>query len=273
MHSCYVGSGPGWSCSVSGSRFLSCPPLTLKVLLGRRFALEQLLIEVGDERYLAGRLAELYSEQRVTAPTWQDLFGDQVPALLDDRVGRQQCPLAPKVDEIEPTRQRLARLMHVKEHEDEYRQARGGLKRHTARLVTGVLSVTVASFAAAVVFLVHDPKVPLAAAAAGAAGASLGGLIKLREQVSLGSQVRQFQWFFLGQVIIGAAAGLVTFVVEQADIVTISGPPGVGVTGLAFAVGFSEAAFVGLLGRLSGAVGEPDMRNKQTHQPTDRTTS
>jgi hypothetical protein len=175
-----------------------CCPLTLKVLLGHRFALEQLLIEVGDNPYLAGRLAELHSEQHATAPTWQDLFGDQFPALLPDRVGHPRGQPAPIADEIEPTRQRLARLMHVKEYEDQYRQARGELKRRTAMLVTGVLSITVVSFAAAVALLVPDAKVPLAAAAAGATGAALGGLIKLRDQVSLGSQIRQFRPFFVG---------------------------------------------------------------------------
>lgn len=245
-------------------------PLTLKVLLGRRFALEQLLIEVGDECYLASRLAELYSEQHATSPTWQDLFGDQVPPLLPGPVHHPQPQPALAADQIETTRQRLARLMHVKEYEDQYRQARGELLRRTAIMAAVVLSVAVLGFATAVAFLVNYPRAPLAAAAAtaaaGATGAALGGLIKLRDQVYLGSQIRRFRPFFLGQVVIGAAAGLVTFLVVQAHIITISGPPGVGAAALAFAVGFSEAAFVGLLGRLTGAVGEPD-KEKQARPP------
>jgi hypothetical protein len=244
----------------------------LKVLLGHRFALEQLLIELGDERYLAGRVAELYSEQHATGATWQDLFGDQVPALLGGQAGHPPREQGTTAGEIELTRQQLARLMHVKEYQDEYRQARGELKRRTAKLVTWILGIAVASFAAAVASLAPDSTIPLAAAAAGATGATLGGLVKLREQVTLGSQVRQFQWFFTGQVIVGAAAGLVTFLVVQAGIVTISGPPGVGGTALAFAVGFSEAAFIGLLGRLAGAAGEPDPGNNQTRKPPDQAT-
>ena len=160
--------------------------------------------------------------------------------------------------------------MRVKEYEDQYRRARWELKRRTAIMAAVVLFFAVLGLATAVVFLVEDPKAPLAeaaaAAAAGATGAALGGLIKLRDQVSLGSQIRQFWPFFLGQVVIGAAAGLVTFLVVQARIISISGPPGVGAAALAFAVGFSEAAFVGLLGRLTGAVGEPD-REKQASPP------
>jgi hypothetical protein len=243
-----------------------CCPLTLKVLVGHRFALEQLLIEVGDKPYLAGRLADLYSEQYATAATWQDLYGGQVPALLPDCVGHPPAQPAPAADEIEATRQRLARLIQVKEYEDHYRQARGELKRRTSWLVTVVLSLAVASFATATAFLVDDLEMPLAAAAAGAAGAALGGLIKLRDQVSLGSEIRQFRPFFLGQVVTGAAAGLVTFLVQQTGLITISGPEAVGVTGLAFAVGFSEAAFVGLLDRLVAAVGEPDKEGKSAPQ-------
>ena len=145
--------------------------------------------------------------------------------------------------------------MHVKEYEDQYRQARGELKRRTAIMAAVVLFLAVLGLATTVAFLVNYPRAPLAAAAAaaaaGATGAALGGLIKLRDQVILGSQIRQFRPFFLGQVVIGAAAGLVTFLVVQAHIITISGPPGVGTAALAFAVGFSEAAFVGLLSRLN----------------------
>jgi hypothetical protein len=259
--------------------------LTLKVLLGRRFALEQLLIDVGDRDYLAGRLAELYSEQEATAPTWRDLFGDQVPALLPTRAEHTALgpatarapsktsppmPVEPSggaaswdVTEIKLTRQRLARLMYVKQYEDQYRQARGELKRRTTILIATVLLVVMAGFAISVVFLVGDPRAPLAAIAAGASGAALGGLIKLRDEVTLGSQMRQFWPFFIGQVLIGAAAGLFAFLVVEAGIVKFGGPHGVGSAALAFAVGFSEAAFVGLLGRLVGMVGQADKASKR----------
>jgi hypothetical protein len=57
-------------------------PLTLKVLLGRRFDLEQFLLELADREFLTGRLAELYDEEKGTHSTWQWLFGHQYPALL-----------------------------------------------------------------------------------------------------------------------------------------------------------------------------------------------
>jgi hypothetical protein len=45
-----------------------------------RFALEQLLIEVGDETYLTGRLAEVYGETEGTHVTWRDIYGQELPA-------------------------------------------------------------------------------------------------------------------------------------------------------------------------------------------------
>ena len=53
-------------------------PLTLELLLGRRFELERLLIELGDRTYLAGRLADLYDEQPGTFSTWRSLYGDEL---------------------------------------------------------------------------------------------------------------------------------------------------------------------------------------------------
>jgi hypothetical protein len=271
-------------------------PLTFKVLLARRFELEQLMLELADREYLTGRLAELYNEEKGTHSTWQSLFGDEYPALLSgpvapalrDSVSAQPTVVrpwsrpagsttpsirsggtsvedwsrlaqhlaqllipsmsasteaqggvaSPEDDEVEveSTRWRLARLMHVKEAEDQTFRVRLELKRRAALLVTWVLAIVAIIFAVAVARVVADDRALFAAAAAGAAGAALGGLIRLRDQVNLAAQVRQFRPFFVGQVVIGATAGLVTFLVDQSGIITISGQD-TGIAALAFAVG------------------------------------
>jgi len=256
-------------------------PLTLKVLLGYRFKLEQLLIEVGDQQYVAGRLAGLYDEEKGTHSTWRTLFGDHLPELLAGQVrdGRVTHWTPPKlgqsraepeqavpasasrgdiesfdVDEPDLTRQRLARLMYVKEAEDQVFRVRSELKGRAAELATTVLLTVVIAFTLAVRVMVTDDATLMAAVAAGAAGAGLGGLIKLRDQLSLAAQVRQFLPFLLGQVVVGAAAGLVAFLVGASGFISIS--EGAGVTLLAFALGFSEAAFLGLLAKLAEIGGE-----------------
>jgi hypothetical protein len=228
-------------------------PLTLEVLLGRRFELERLLIELGDRTYLAGRLADLYDEAPGSVSTWRSLYGDELPALLPGGVTRHPEAARPAgTDEVEATRQRLARLMRAKESQAQAVKARWALKRRVAGPTIAVLLLAVAGFAAAVSGLAGDDRALWTAAAAGAAGAALGGLRRLRDEVNGGTQARQFWLFFVGQVLVGVAAGVLTFLVDDGGLVAVAGG-GAGVAAVAFAVGFSEAAFVGLLARLGGA--------------------
>ena len=229
-------------------------PLTLELLLGRRFELERLLIELGDRAYLAGRLADLYDEQPGTVSTWRSLYGDELPPLLPGGVTRHpEAVRPPGPDEVEATRERLARLMHVKESQAQAVKARWALKSRVTGPVILVLLLAVAAFAAAVTGMVADDRALWSAVAAGAAGAALGGLLRLRDEVTLGTQARQFWLFFVGQVLVGAAAGVLTFLIDDGGLVAVAGGEA-GVAAVAFAVGFSEAAFVGLLTRLGGTV-------------------
>ena len=229
-------------------------PLTLELLLGRRFELERLLIELGDRTYLAGRLADLYDEQPGTFSTWRSLYGDELPPLLPGGVtGRPETVPPPGPEEVEATRERLARLMHAKESQAQTAKARWALMQRVTALTILVLLLAVAAFGVAVAGMVVDDRALWSAAAAGAAGAALGGLIRLRDEVTLGTQVRQFWLFFCGQVLVGVAAGVLTFLIDDGGLVAVAGGSA-GVAAVAFAVGFSEAAFVGLLTRLGGSV-------------------
>jgi hypothetical protein len=229
-------------------------PLTLELLLARRFELERLLIELGDRAYLAGRLADLYDERPGTVSTWRSLYGDELPPLLPGGVTRHpEAVRPPGQEEVEATRERLARLMHVKESQAQAVKARWALKARVTGPTILVLLLAVAAFAAAVTAMVADDRALWSATAAGAAGAALGGLLRLRDEVTLGTQARQFWLFFVGQVLVGAAAGVLTFLIDDGGLVAVAGG-GAGVAAVACAVGFSEAAFVGLLTRLGGTV-------------------
>jgi hypothetical protein len=230
-------------------------PLTLELLLARRFELEGLLLELGDRTYLAGRLADVYDEQPGTVSTWRSLYGDELPALLPGGVtGRPQAAPPPGQEEVEATRARLARLMRAKESQSHLVKARWALKRRVAAPTILVLLLAVAAFAVAVAGMVADDQALRAATAAGAAGAALGGLIRLRDEVTAGTQARQFWLFFVGQVLVGAAAGVLTFLIDDGGLISVAGGAA-GVAAVGFAVGFSEAAFVGLLTRLGGTLG------------------
>jgi hypothetical protein len=85
-------------------------PLNLLVLLGHRFALEQLLVELGDVEYLRARSAELYAEDEGTYTTWQRMFKCAPPLLVN-------CDAAP-AEATERTRAMLSQLLAAKEAQD-----------------------------------------------------------------------------------------------------------------------------------------------------------
>ena len=255
-------------------------PLTLQLLMARRFELERLLIEIGDQTYLTGRLADLYNEQLGSSSTWQSMYGTEPPALLPKGVGHTHPIALPEgflhdkldmpgserpgewystrpsqaitPDDVEATRRQLLRLMQVKESEDEDYRARSELNYRAVRLAAAVLLLVMAVFAAATARMTADDRAMWAAAAGGAAGGALGLVWQLR-RLTVDVQVRQLPPAFLSQMLIGVGAGLVTFLVDQAGIITIAGEAA-GIAAVGFALGFSQAAFLRLLERLSSLV-------------------
>jgi hypothetical protein len=246
-------------------------PITLETLLGHRFQLDRFLIRIGDSPYLSGRAAELYKEEKGTSPTWRDLYrtcppiiddvddvtdqqrnadierhGDQRPDSVSQAGGRGEG------ERLEITRRMLGRLLAEKEALGLPTRARRELKRRALFVVLPILVIATASFAVALGAAGSDWWGLLLAAAAGATGASIGGLLRLRNELRLGAQIREFSPFFVGQAIVGAAAGLFVFAINDAGLVQVNG----GLTGtaaFAFVIGFSEAAFLGLITRIGGS--------------------
>ncbi len=119
-----------------------------------------------------------------------------------------------------------------------------------------LISATTVLFGVALAIVADDVESVLLAGAAGLAGAALGGLLQLRDEVDRGAQVREFVPFYLGQLLIGVTAGLLVFAADDSTLVEIAGGAA-GVATVAFAVGFSEAAFLRLLARVGGAPAPP----------------
>lgn len=217
-------------------------PTTLEALLARRFELEQRLAQLGDEQYLLVRSAGYYAEGESTHVTWQKLFGDAPPPLLD-----VQADAMAK----EATQLMLLQLLAAKDAQDLPLRARREF-RHRA-LFHVVLPTLVAATVVLIVLLLNGPgddRNVLLAAAAGATGAALGGLVKLRDQLTRGTEIREFAAFFFAQLVIGALAGLVVYLVDDAELISVS-DAATGVAVISFATGFSEAAFIGLLSRFT----------------------
>jgi hypothetical protein len=170
-------------------------PLTLKTLLGRRFDLERCLIEVGDEEYLRSRAADFYSEGPGTIVTWEGLIEAGVlagpPPLLADVMPEAPRSVCSKrepsgLDAVEQTRRMLAVLVAAKEAEDLPLRARRELKQQSLRLVVPVIALAAVLLGVAIAIVEDEGSEVLLAAAAGAAGAALGGLLRLRDEINLG---------------------------------------------------------------------------------------
>jgi hypothetical protein len=240
-------------------------PLTLSLLLGHRFALEQLLVELGDLTYLRTRAAELYMEPPGTIVTWAELYGKKPPPLFIDGSDHTDTK-----DPINTTRAMVGQLLAAKEAQDLPIRARRDMK--TRVLVGSVLPVV---FVAAVLFasvLVRHHVVlwetlapPVVAAVTGAV---LGRFLKLRDDVTRGAQVREFPALFFGQAVVGLVAGLfVSIAAPQLAILKLEDSRALAVLG--FAAGFSEAFFLGLVSRVTGeskatTPGTADRSSKET---------
>lgn len=242
--------------------------LTLKVLLAHRFELEQALVELGDKQYLRRRAADLYDEAEGTAVTWKDLYAEPPPLLrhqvavhvrLTDSSGleataeqpdnRREGEASAEDDEVEQTRLMLARLLAAKETQDLTLRARRELKQSALVFVVPTLVVITALFAFAIGTANSGTGETLLAATAGADGAALGALLRLRDEVRFGARIREFISFFTGQIVVGVAAGLFALLAVRSEVLRVGGGTA-GLGAFAFAVGFSEAAFIGLVARI-----------------------
>jgi len=220
--------------------------LSLPALLGHRFALEQLLAELGDEEYLRTRAAELYAEREGSVVTWSTMFEGRPPPLFID--GKH----SPGASALEDTRAMVMQLLAAKEAQDLPARARRALKQRVLwRWALPFVAFALAAFYLATYASLGGDIVPTVTAAV--AGAAVGRLINLRDHVSYGSQVREILPLFVAQLAIGVATGLVVALAATLPILNLGGPNGVAAFG--FAAGFSESTFLKLVSKIAA---EPD---------------
>lgn len=223
--------------------------ITLEVLLECRFTLEQLLADIGDEVYLANRAAALYAEDEGTVVTWKQLFKEQNPPLMGgiDLGTRDDSGAFAHSAAVERTRSMVAQLLAAKDSYDMPIRARRALKLRALAWIVPVFLVAVGVFG----YAIQREAVPvLLPGTAGMTGAALGMLFKLRDELKRGSQVREFLPFAMAQLVVGIAAGLFVSLVEASNLVNLVDHAS-GTGAVAFVVGYSEAAFLGLIGNIA----------------------
>jgi hypothetical protein len=226
-------------------------PWTIEVLIARRFRLEALLLDLGDEKYLRERAAAFYMEPAGAGVRWRTMYPRRVPPLLR---GVQGAESEPDAAAVRLTRRMLQQLVAAKHFADVRIRNRNELTLRALRIVAPVVLVASAAFALAIAMVEGDDRVLQMAAAAGALGAALGTLIRVRDDLVPGSQIREFIPFFISQVTVGATSGMLAFLVDQSGIVAIGGDAS-GLAAVAFALGFTEAAFLRLISRVADLAG------------------
>jgi hypothetical protein len=114
-------------------------------------------------------------------------------------------------------------------------------------LIVPVFLLAVGLFA----YAIERESVPVSLPAAGGmTGAALGMLFKLRDELKRGSQVREFLPFAMAQLVVGIAAGLFVSLVGASNLLNVV-DNSAGTGAVAFVVGYSEAAFLGLIGNIA----------------------
>jgi hypothetical protein len=219
-------------------------------------AWDQLLIERGDERYVRDLLVVEFARDRIdtSATTWSDVFGE-VPEPLAERI-RDGGALDASV--LDAARNQLAGLYRARSTLYELSRARLAMKGHHLVVLAPVLLVLIAAFVGTIGLVGGKWDSIALAAVAGAVGATLSGTRKLRDHVRTIHALRAFSAAVVVQPLVGATAGLFVLLVLESGLLEIDwGGPEWAVQGtVAFAAGFSEPFFLGVIGRVA-EIGEP----------------
>ncbi len=224
-------------------------PLThrsLDTLIELVYALDELLVIAGDAEFVRRRLC---------AEGLPD--GDETPLkAIQDALADNPAPSGEA--ELEATRQQLRTLYEMRRFR--YRRLRARRRMKTAALLlAGILLLgLVVVLAIGIDDAVDgDPSLVLLTAAAGALGGTLANLFRLRDALSRGTELRAFKPSLLAQPAVGAASGLVVVLAVEGGFLGIADQDNevrwATTTMLAFAAGYSEAMFVGIVRKAADA--------------------
>ena len=211
-------------------------------------SLKQALLLIEDQQYLSMLLdREAVRDGRDDAwHRWTTHFGeDELTHLresLRDGAAPEACARAAR---------RLGFLYGKRAEAGRERRAKAAVKKRSMLYVAPALLMLIAVLIAAPdVDQGASWKDALVAALAGAVGSMLAGFIKLRDKLFELDDLRAFVVTNGVQPLVGATSGLVVLLIVESGIIEVGGGNAAqspGRTLLAFAAGFSEPFFLGLV--------------------------
>jgi hypothetical protein len=216
------------------------------------------LVPIGDERYLRPLLvdeqnrelrraerAKTDSPRSSTLVGWSEVYPDApLTALLAEPF------------QVERVRKLLLAFFECRRERYRLHRARVRMKADYLLLLAPILFALIVGVAAAVAVL-HSggggTARTILAALAGALGGTVSGAYRLRDQIENLNEVRAFKPALWVQPLIGAAAGLVLLLVLESGLLGNDASTWERAGLLAFAAGFSEPFFLGVVNRVTAA--------------------
>jgi hypothetical protein len=219
--------------------------------------LKRLNLRFGNREYLASLLE--YEQRRAEKAGrwhgWNAHFNADELRLLLNAFTLREPTLANHTRAVD----RLNFLYLQREEAGRDRRARAALKKRFLTVLAPLLLLLLAGFGVAAQHAAHDNiwETLLLAACAGALGSTLSGIFKVRDQLERLDELRSFGPAMRVQPLIGACAGTILFLALQSHAISFGTTGTTGTTGwdrlglLAFAAGFSEPFFLGIVQRVA----------------------
>jgi len=222
-------------------------------------ALKRLNLRFGDREFLTSRLE--YEQRRASAVGqwhgWNTHFDAQELVDLADAFKQRHATAADHSRAVD----RLTFLYLQREEAGRDRRARAALKRLYLTRLFFALFVLLAGFGVAVNVQTHWKvwEIVLLTVCAGGLGSTLSGVFKVRDQLVQLDELRSFWPAMRVQPLIGACGGLILFLVLTTHAISLgavsNGWSGRGL--IAFAAGFSEPFFLGIVERVAVVPDKP----------------
>lgn len=233
-------------------------------------SVDQLLVEAGDAKLVSALLEIEYARDAAEGggeiPTWSTLFSDRLETSQAFAAGRE-------VD-LTSARRRLSMLLRARHSVYALRRARSTTKARRLLWLAPALGALVVALIGLTAWVGEDAswREGLLVAVAGAVGATLAAVFKLRDTLPRLGDLRTFWYTFPLQLPLGAVAGLFLWLVLESGFVEVAGgEEWAAAAALAFVAGFSEPFLLKTVERIAGGPaedGDEDTGKRTGQQPS-----
>jgi hypothetical protein len=229
-------------------------------------ALKRLNLRLANVAFVSSRLE--YERGRAAGVQWH-AWNAHFPAVELDELLDAYRSRRPTAAEHARAVDRLTFLYLRREEAGRDRRARAALKYQYLMRIAPVLLAMLIGLGVAVNYATDGSfiKTILLTACAGGLGSTLSGLFKVRDQLVRLDELRGFWPAMRVQPIVGACAGLIVFLILDSQAIQLGSASSSSWSGrglLAFAAGFSEPFFVGIVQRVAVVSDRQPERAKAT---------